>query len=525
MYLWNVYFITKLYLYNCRAMDFHVWLNISFAILLCVPIPERYVHLKHFNLARQLIAVPAGIALFYYDTWLPSITRVLSQSADIVNFTSPYLLEIMGRFFNPPIVAGLLTLYAILFFARKKFKITPFVFLAMLTPLLSLGQSKVPESNATDAANSISGSPSNSNLSAQLNSFYHNEAERTVSFSPSTQLDAPFDVIYLHICSLSWDDIDFTKQRENPLFKHFDIIFSNFNSAASYSGPTAIRLLRSNCGQPSHDALYAPPDQQQCLTMDSLQKIGFERQLAMNHDGRYGNFLDDVRERGGLKATPFEASGLPPYLQSFDGSPIHDDFALLSKWWEKRLQSPTERVALYYNSISLHDGNNYHDNGSNRRQGTLESYPKRLNQLLEDMDRFFSVLQASGRRAVIVFVAEHGASVRGDRIQIAGLREIPTPKITTVPLGIKLIGLPDNPAAKPLVLSEPSSYLAVSQLLANFVTISPFGNNSLKLADYMHDLPATQFVSENDGVALMRRDNQYFVRFKGQEWTEYDTSK
>lgn len=525
MDLWNLYFITKLFLYFGHYINFHTWLNIAFAVFLIAPIPERFAHLSHLKLIRQIIAVPVGIALFYYDTWLPPITRVLSQASEIKGFTFTYLLELLGRFINPWVVAGLLLLYAIFFVARKKLRITSFVFLALLVPLLPFGKSHPrPSSDEAYAAQSTSGVPSNISLTDQLNSFFHDEAERSVTFSSPPKSDAPFDIIFLHICSLSWDDIDFTKQRENALFNRFDIVFSDFNSSASYSGPAAIRLLRGSCGQPSHDALFAPP-QQQCLTMDNLQKIGFERQLAMNHDGHYGNFLDDVRERGRLQVAPFTASGLPPYLQSFDGSPVHNDLALLSKWWAKRVQSPTERVALYYNSISLHDGNYYPGSGGDRRQGTLESYPRRLNQFLEDMDRFFSVLQASGRKAVVVFVAEHGASVRGDRTQIAGLREIPTPKITTVPLGIKLIGVPDSPSAHPLILSEPSSYLAVSQLLANFVTLSPFGNHSLRLEDYVRDLPTTRFVSENDGVTLMRRDNQYFVHFKGQEWIEYDTSQ
>ena len=43
-------------------------------------------------------------------------------------------------------------------------------------------------------------------------------------------------------------------------------------------------------------------------------------------------------------------------------------------------------------------------------------------------------LEASGRRAVVVLVPEHGAALRGDSAQIAGLREIPTPAITLVPV-------------------------------------------------------------------------------------------
>jgi cellulose synthase operon protein YhjU len=553
MGIWNFYFIAKLFLYFGHYIGFHVWLNLAFAVFLAVPVPDSFARLKRLKLARQLIAIPAGIALFYYDTWLPPITRVFSQASQLEGFSPAYLVELIGRFFNPLVVAGLVLIFVIYFFAKKKLRIASFVFLAMLIPLLPVSM-KLPvidnagidsastsnsgignsgtDNNATSTepgkgspaaspeaslVEDVSAAPADAELTASLNSFYKREAARSISFSSPPLPDAPFDIIFLQICSLSWDDLDYTKQRDNPLFKHFDIVLTNFNSAASYSGPAAIRLLRGSCGQPKHKELYDPAAPQ-CLTLDDLQQAGFEPQLAMNHDGHYGGFLDDVRERGGLKATPLDIRGLPSYLQSFDGSPVHEDYAVLSRWWEKRQQSPTGRVALFYNSISLHDGNYY----SGHRTNSMEIYPQRLTRLLEDMDRFFSVLQASGRRAVVVFVAEHGASIRGDKMQIAGLREIPSPRIGTVPVGIKLIGVPSNPAAKPLLVSKPTSYLAVSQLLANFITTTPFGKSSLNMEDYVRDLPATEFVAENEDVVVMRRGKRYYIHTKDSEWVDYD---
>lgn len=516
MGIWNFYFITKLYLYFGHYMGFDAWLNIAFAVFLSIPLPQRYARLKP---VRQVIAVPIGIALFYYDTWLPPITRVLSQASKLEGFSLSYLIELVGRFVDPLVVGGLMLLFVVYFLAKKKFRISSFVFLAMLAPLFSIGQGKPPRLGATEvAANSISEPSTNASLRAQLNSFYRIEAGRVDSFSPPAKSDAPFDIIFLHVCSLSWDDLDFTKQHDNPLFKRFDIIFTNFNSAASYSGPSLIRLLRGSCGQPKHSALYdAAPSQ--CLILDNLQQIGFDPQLAMNHDGHYGGFLDDVRKGGGLKATPFDPKGIPSYLQSFDGSQVHGDYAVLSKWWENRVQSPTERVALFYNTVSLHDGNYY----PGSRTNSMEIYPPRLTQLLTDMDRFFSVLQASGRRAVVVFVAEHGASLRGDKMQIAGLREIPSPRISTVPVGIKLIGVPDSTAAKPLFVFKPTSYLAISQLLSDFITITPFGRNGLSMEDYVRELPSTEFVAENEDVVVMRRGKQYFIHSKDADWVEYDS--
>jgi cellulose synthase operon protein YhjU len=529
MGVWDLYFITKLFLYFGQYMGFHAWPNLAFAIFLLIPIPEKYAQ-KRLGLYRQIIAVPVGIALFYYDTWLPPITRALSQASAVGGFSGRYLVELVERFFNPWVVAGLLLVFVVYYFASRKFRISSFILVAMLAPLFSIGQGTPPSTPEPGGANAggstqyraaatdLSAAPDNATLNAQLQAFYNSEQERSVSFPVPGKNDAPFDILILQVCSLSWDDLDFTHQRDNPLFQRFNIIFTNFSSAASYSGPAAIRLLRGSCGQPRHKELYVPP-LRQCLTFDDLAHSGFQPQFAMNHDGHYGGFLDDVRIRGGLEASQFENKGLAPYLQSFDGSPVFDDFSVLSRWWEHRLKLPDARIALFYNTISLHDGNYY----AGHRSNSLKIYPSRQDTLLKDMDRFFSVLQASGRRVVVVLIAEHGAAVRGDKMQISGLREIPTPQISLVPVGIKLIGLPDDPNAKPLLVTRPTSYLAVSQLLANFIAIPPFGNARLNMEDYTRDLPETNFVSENEDVVVMRRGKQYFMRSKGDEWVEYNS--
>ena len=550
MGIWNFYFIAKLFLYFGHYIGFHVLLNLAFAVLLAIPIP--YQRLK---LLRQVLAVPVGIALFYYDTWLPPISRVIAQYSQLEGFSLSYLMELAGRFISVPVVAALALLYIVYFFARKKLRISTFVFLAMLIPLLPVSAklpgiyntrvdnmfvdktgvdktgvdnktastepdkgSPRPASPEVSTAADASGTPTDAELTTTLNSFYRQEAARSVSFSPPASSDAPFDIIFLQICSLSWDDLSFTKEQDNPLFKRFNIVFTNFNSAASYSGPAVIRLLRGSCGQQKHGGLY-DPSAPQCKTFNDLEQIGFEPQLAMNHDGHYGGFLADVRERGELKATPFDSKGVPAYLESFDGSPVRDDYAVLTKWWKNRLETPSERVALFYNSISLHDGNRY---SGNRSANSMEIYHPRQARLLGDIDRFFTELQASGRRAVVVFIPEHGASIRGDKMQIAGLREIPSPRISIVPVGIKLIGMAENPAEKPLIVSKPTSYLGISQLLSNFISVTPFGKNSLSLEGYVRNLPATEFVAENEDVVVMRRNKRYFIHSKDAEWVEYD---
>lgn len=523
MGIWDLYFVTKLFLYFGHYMGFHVFANLAFALFLFIPVQQA-----RLKILRLALAVPIGVALFYHDTWLPPFSGLIAQAPQLQAFDSAYLIELLGRFINFPIVAALAVLYVAYFFARKKLRTSPFVVLAMLVPLLpittqpsAVSAITAPSTLPASAGNQASGPATDEKLADSLQSFYKYETSRVTSFTPPGKTDVPFDIIFLHICSLSRDDLDFVKETDNPLFKRFDIVFTNFNAAATYSGPSIIRLLRGSCGQQQHGRLYDPVNAQ-CQTFNALQQIGFEPQLALNHDGQYGNLLADIRERGGLQATPFDNKGVPPYLKSFDGTAVSADYDVLSKWLSNRLTLPAERVALYYNSISLHDGNQY---AGKRYTSSMEIYPPRLKKLLDDLDRFFSQLNASGRRAVVVFVPEHGASIRGDKMQIAGMREIPSPLIGIVPVGIKLVGIAEDAAAQPLIVSQPTSHLAVARLLSDLVRLNPFGVSQLKLEEIVRDLPSTEYVAENEDIIVMRRNNQYYLRAKNAAWVEYDSMK
>ncbi|MBZ4288683.1 cellulose biosynthesis protein BcsG, partial [Mycobacterium tuberculosis] len=87
---------------------------------------------------------------------------------------------------------------------------------------------------------------------------------------------------------------------DHPLWKHFDIVFKNFNSATSYSGPAAVRLLRASCGQLSHTNLYQPSGAD-CYLFENLAKLGFNQQLMLGHNGLFGDFLKELRSLGGMQ--------------------------------------------------------------------------------------------------------------------------------------------------------------------------------------------------------------------------------
>jgi len=293
-------------------------------------------------------------------------------------------------------------------------------------------------------------------------------------------------------------------------------VFSAFNSGASYSGPAAIRLLRGNCGQTAESKLY-DPTASGCYVMDGLQDVGFEPHWAMNHDGHFGNFFGDVHDRGGVAVHLEDNSGASTAQQAFDGTPVYDDYSVLSRWWARRLANRAPRVALYYNSISLHDGNRLV--GSGRPDS---SYGTRFARLSSDVSRFMDEVRASGRRVVVVFIAEHGAALGGDRRQIQGLREIPTAAIAHVPVAIALIN-----AARPTSLMQqhidaPSSYPSLNEVLARLISSNPFDAPLASFSTYTESLPQSDFVAENNGTTVMQVGTRYMMRSPDGAWSGLD---
>lgn len=520
---WSYYFIAKLLLFWKDAIGFRPLENLAFAFFLLVPIQS-----PRWRWVKMVIAVPAAIGLLYRDSWLPPIGRVLSQASLLSHFSLSYLLELLGRFFNVSIVALLVIGWALCRIISIRVRLGVFVMVTLATLAIAANQPGTP-SGKTDSNKAEQGSVNpattaggEKNLDAKMQNFFTQESQRAVAFPIVEQESLPFDLIFIQVCSLSWDDLHAMGLEDHPLWRRLDIVLSNFNSAATYSGPAAIRFLRGNCGQESHAALYSPASEN-CYLMDNLQRSGFESRLILNHDGHFDDFLKFVQAQGNLKGSPMSLDGIAIAQHAFDGAPIYDDLAVLSNWLKTRGKNESARMAVYYNTISLHDGNRL--TGAESSLRSMESYRVRLRKLLNDLDLFMRNIESSGRRAVVVIVPEHGAAVRGDTMQIAGLREIPSPAITLVPVGIKVIGSEARRSGDGVRIDTPTSFLALSYIIAGMLKTSPFEANGFSPVDYTAGLPATEFVTENGGMAIQRLDGRYYLRpTVGDGWSEYAVS-
>ncbi|MGY3854231.1 cellulose biosynthesis protein BcsG [Aeromonas aquatilis] len=529
---WNLYFLGKLALLWGGYLNFHPLANLVFAAFLLFPLSS-----PGLRRARAWIALPAGIGLFYHDTWLPGFESIASQGGYVFSFSADYLLELFGRFINWEMVGiGFVMLTAYLFLVQW-LRFTPWVMASLLWLWLSpLLVNVMPEGKVMTASSTVqpvkepaddkpglveagqqleqSAPPTTANLDAYLNNFYLAERGRETRFPQQLPARAtPFDVLIINICSLAWSDVEASGLQQHPVWRHFDLMFDSFNSATSYSGPASIRLLRASCGQPSHQDLYlAAP--KQCLLMEQLSQLGFEKQVAMDHSGVFGNYLKELKALVDLDIEPMSREGLPHELASFDGEPIYRDDALFARWLKARGESQAVRNATFFNLISLHDGNRY---AKNRQPAP---YKARLRTLLDQLDHFLSELERSGRKVMVVVVPEHGAALTGDRMQMSGLRDIPSPAITRIPVGVAFIGTqaPHEPTRH---IQEESSYLAISELVAKTLASDLFGTPTIDWNGLINNLPKTPMVSENQGTVVVHYQDDYHIKLGQGDWVPY----
>ncbi|MCS3406639.1 cellulose biosynthesis protein BcsG [Serratia sp. AKBS12] len=527
---WNYYFLAKFGLLWFGYLNFHPLANLVFMAFLLMPIPAMRLHRW-----RHWLALPIGLGLFYHDTWLPGISSILSQGSQLTGFSTDYLLELVNRFINWQMVGAAFVMLVAYLFLAQWLRVTVFTVAAMVWlnvlaiggPAISLlpttttaatpDPATAPAPTAAAGSNlpAASGPPTNANLTAYLNQFYDREKGRTTAFPTALPDDAqPFDLLVINICSLAWSDIEASKLENHPLWAKMDIMFDNFNSATAYSGPASIRLLRASCGQPSHRDLYQPVNQQ-CYLFDNLSKLGFKQQLMMDHSGVFGNYLKELREQGGMQAPLISQAGVSNELASFDGEPIFNDLELLNRWLDQQTKAGDSRSATFFNIIPLHDGNRFV--GSKK---TAE-YAPRAQKLFDQLNTFLDELEKSGRKVMVVIVPEHGAALVGDKMQMSGLRDIPSPSITHIPVGIKLVGMKAPHQGSPLQIKTPSSYLAISELVSRLVDGKAFTASAVDWQTLTQSLPQTAIISENDNAIVMQYQGKSYIRLNGGDWVPY----
>lgn len=517
---WNLYFLSKLVLAWMGALDVHVLPNLLLLAALLVPLPR-----PAWRRARTVAAVPVAVALYYQDTWWPPFQRLLAQREGVGSFSPAYLAELALRFVNWQVVAALALLGLGWWLLRPWLRMTTL----SVAGLAAMALAAVPlpdflaRASASPAIASATGTGTGPVtgrvLDEWLATFHRQQAGLMTRFPEPVAGGAPFDVILLNVCSLSWSDLDEAGLRQNALFERMDVMFDNFNSVTSYSGPAGIRLLRASCGQAPHERLYEPAPEG-CYLFANLRRLGFAEEVAFNHPGTFQGYQRNLSQHGGLAATPMDISALPRAIQAFDNTVSRRDGDVFTAWLARRQASGAGQVAFFYDTNTLHDGNRLVGADGRARRS---DFRERAQMMMNDMLRFIEALEKSGRRAMVVFIPEHGAALHGDRMQIPGMRELPSPSITHIPVGVKLVGMGMPALSTPRRVSAPSSHLAVSELVARVYALNAEDTDGGHDWDrLLQDLPQTEAVSENEGAIVIRHAGQAWLRLRGSDaWTPY----
>ena len=528
--LWNVFFICEFALAYTGYLRLDLLYNAILFVFVLLPVPGRAL-----NALRQLAAVVLGIALVWSESWLPGPQSILANTSGIAGFSVNYVVQLLWDFINFRMVGWgvviLLAYYLLSDFVRittvtalyMTFLVVQPIFMEPAAPVrapaaaVAAGAGKTRSEILAEAASAQSGdavAPSEE-VENWYRTFLDYEKERMAQLPTGISArDTPFDIIILNICSLSNDDLEAANLQNHKVFSRFNIRFDKFNSATSYSGPAALRLLTGACGQPSHDDLYGArrPD---CEVMNRLDALGFKQHLFLDHGGAYDNYLNTMRTQAGLTA-PFEQRKFPLKYMSFNNEEIADTLSVLRHWMPVMDSDKDPRSVSLFNFIALHDGNRL------PLHSRWEAFEPRAKRFLDDLNTFITELEKGRRKVLLLVVPEHGAAVRGDRIQTPRLRDIPSRRITQVPVLAKFIGLKDLPKNQ-IHVSGSTSYLALTTLIGRTIETNFFSKSAgaVPLEALVKDLPQTHMVSENGQAAVLEYKGRDYLRLNRGKWEPY----
>ncbi|MCD8338978.1 MAG: cellulose biosynthesis protein BcsG [Burkholderiales bacterium] len=532
--LWNVFFIGEFLL----AAEGYLHLDLAYNCILAafVLIPIRN---KPLSWLRTLICMCGAFAMVYSESWWPSIESIQANAHNLAVFETGYLIESVLGFVNWEMV-GIGAVLVIVYLALKDYVRISTITLLWLFALVcapvwkplvdahiaNAQMAQCPPTTATTEQNTEENKvskngllaqteePTNMNLDRWLRAFYDKERERKVQFPDKLgKDDTPFDILLVNICSLSNADLKAVDLAEHAVFNQFNIIFTNFNSATSYSGPAALRLLTSLCGQPSHSELYEGRNPE-CEILNRLDDLGYTQRTFMDHSGTYDSFIQSLRNIAGFKPELQQPMPYPKRYESFDEEPIGDAKAVFADWVKQVKENKDVRNATFFNLIALHDGN--------RRTGQkkLAPFKPRAHEMLDDIQGFIKEIEESGRKVMLVIVPEHGAAEEGDKVQVAKLRDIPSISITNVPVMVKFIGIKDQQQIK---INEPVSYLALADLIGRTLETNFFSteDGAIPLTELTANLPQTEAVSENGNAKVVSYQGKDYVKLEKGDWREY----
>ena len=533
----NVYFFAKFALAYFGYLNLEPAYNALLFAAVVLPIGTRA-----FDLLRNVVCALAAAALLWHESWLPGPEAIRANAHNLTDFTASFLLDFVINAVNPVILAWLAAGIVAWLFLRRWIRFSTLTVIGLVVTafpqLVTWALPTEKEAPAKEVAAAPESAPAlrseraagplqppqpangtGEDVDRWLTAFFTQEENRGVSLPAEAipeSVSGVFDIAVVNICSLSNDDLAATGLDRHAVWSKFDVRFPGFSSATSYSGPATLRLLTAACGQPPHSALYSER-RPQCELLNRFAAAGWENRLYLDHNGRFDNYLASLRELAGLTPALNDLTKLHVRYEAFDGSPVYDDADVFNQWFSDLSAKPASRTVSFFNLVALHDGN--------RAPGSAKSfdYAPLAKSLLDDLEGIMNRIEKSGRPVLFIVVPEHGAAVRGDKIQMARLREIPSPKITNVPVLVKFFGLKLDGALR--TIEAPTSYLALAELMARTATSGVYRDReadaSAAVDAILMDLPQTWPVSQNANASVVRFAGVHWVRLHAGKWIKY----
>ncbi len=506
---WSFVFLLKTALCWLSFMSFSLVYNLALFLLIVLPIKPTWL-----SRTRDILIWPAMIALLYYDSHLPPITSLFNNLEQLAQFSLGYWLELAERYISMKMITWLVVAWIAFLYFKNIFKMGTVAFVCLLGTGIYV-QTAAPESSTVAMKPIEPQSTNDAKVETPelfLERFFQTQSQWHVK-SPaiSQQVGRDFDILLVNICSISWADIQTVGLETHPVFEKFDIILENYNSVSSYSGPSALRILQAGCGQKPHQQIYQP--KKQCLLAEELASLGFKSELFMNHNGEFDNFKNSLLNDGGLNTYDDIQQYFSPTMIAFDGAAVFDDKQIIDRWLAQGDNS-NARFG-FYNSLTLHDGNRR----LNSNKTSIQSYRERALLMLEQIQAIIETAEQEQRKLLLIVVPEHGAGLKADGVQLAGLREVPTYSLTHVPVLFKLIGA-NNPSEQTIRVDRQTNQNAISSLIMNTLAQQPFAGGTYQPEALADAIPDSKWVSENKDIRFMIWEDKHILKLKGQNWVE-----
>lgn len=515
----STYFIYKFIMYFCTLMNFSLINNLILFALCTAKFKKPFVSAIY----RTLIFV-LSVAIFYMDTHFSEL-----PSNQLPLFSLEYLSSVYDytqSFFTLNNIAYFIGILGLIFFTKDIFHYQTVITALFICVAVMIFNENIIANDLIKSEQKVSvvkssdileqtGEKTSENIENYLTTFLKQEKDRIVQMPAAIQKDfVPFNIVLVNICSMATDDIVIAKQTNHSVFSKFDIKFNNFSSVASYSTPGSMRLLRANCGQENEATMYSQR-RPECELLTTLDKIGFSSEVYMDHDGVYGDYHKTLHDIAGLPENKYPLNKLSPKYTAYDGSVIYSDRDLFNAYiLNLDLRKTTNNIS-FMNILSLHDGN------KKLGQRVSLSYETRIKTLLDDIKFLLDELDKRDLKSVVVMIPEHGAALRGDKMQISKLREIPTDTITKIPVMIRFAGTGKKPIN--MDVNGSFSYLAVSSLIKEIIDNNIYGSQDIKstIKQIVSTLPQTAHINESTNAYFMNFQSDDFYKLKGELWNPY----